>query len=270
MEHPRSSSPIASSRPPPPLRNYVRCVLLVHICSLALVRPAWIDTRGSLHRWRLVLLSALRRRAHLGGGRARCDLQPATAAGALGAPVRAHVIGALQSVGAPAGSDRPKMIGAYLEPGATAALLQVPAVEFTDRVVSLDDVWGSRAARLAEDLADLDEPACIDRFEAALFAAAAVRAFQKIERRCDRTCALDAGGACVDVSAATRRGSRCIAPASDSRVSRSDRGEPQAILPAAALPCRTRLRGSRHGRAVGRSGGGAWVCGPVAHDRRVS
>jgi AraC-like DNA-binding protein len=85
-----------------------------------------------------------------------------------GTSVRAHVIGALSSVGGPAGSDRPKMIGVYLGPGATAALLQVPAVEFTDRVVSLDDVWGSRAARLAEDLADLDGPACIDRFEAAL------------------------------------------------------------------------------------------------------
>lgn len=86
----------------------------------------------------------------------------------FGTPVRAHVIGALRSVGAPAGSDRPKMIGVYLEPGATATLLQVPALELTDRVVSLDDVWGSQAARLAEDLADLDGPACIEHFEAAL------------------------------------------------------------------------------------------------------
>ena len=96
---------------------------------------------------------------------ATCTLQGGWTSGT---PVRAHVIGALRSVGAPAGTVRPKMIGVYLEPGATAALLQVPAVELTDRVVGLDDVWGSQAARLAEDLADLDEPACVDRFEAEL------------------------------------------------------------------------------------------------------
>ena len=44
-----------------------------------------------------------------------------------GTPVRAHAIGALRSVAAPAGNERPAMIGAYFEPGATAALLHVPA-----------------------------------------------------------------------------------------------------------------------------------------------
>lgn len=83
-------------------------------------------------------------------------------------PVGAHAIGALRSVGAPAGSDRPKMIGVYLEPGATATLLRVPANELTDRVVSLDDLWGSQGGRLAEDLADLDESGRVDHFEAAL------------------------------------------------------------------------------------------------------
>ena len=37
-----------------------------------------------------------------------------------GTPVRAHAIGALRRVGAPAGSDRPKMIGVYFEPGAAS------------------------------------------------------------------------------------------------------------------------------------------------------
>jgi len=60
------------------------------------------------------------------------------------------------------------MLGAYLEPGATAGLLQVPARELTDRVVRLDDLWGAAGARLAEDVADLNEPARVDRFEAAL------------------------------------------------------------------------------------------------------
>jgi AraC-like DNA-binding protein len=85
-----------------------------------------------------------------------------------GTPVGARAIGALTHVGAPAGNDRPKMVGAYFEPGATAGLLHVPAAELTDRVVNLDDVWGTAGARLAEDLADLEESARIDRFEAAL------------------------------------------------------------------------------------------------------
>ena len=85
-----------------------------------------------------------------------------------GTPIGAHAIGALTSVGAPAGCDRPEMVGAYFEPGATAGLLHVPASQLTDRVVNLDDVWGSAGVHLAEELADLEEPARIDRFEAAL------------------------------------------------------------------------------------------------------
>jgi AraC-like DNA-binding protein len=104
----------------------------------------------------------------------------------FGTPVVAHAIGALRAVGAPAGSDRPKMIGAYLEPGATAALLQVPAVELTDRVVSLDNLWGPLGARLAEDLADLDEPARVDCFEAALL--------QQLRRAQSRRSHIDAIG----------------------------------------------------------------------------
>lgn len=60
------------------------------------------------------------------------------------------------------------MIGVYLQPWATFALLNVPASELTDRDVNLEDVWGSRSAELAAQIADLDEEARVDRLEAAL------------------------------------------------------------------------------------------------------
>jgi AraC-like DNA-binding protein len=60
------------------------------------------------------------------------------------------------------------MIGAYLKPWATFALLNMPAVELTDQNVSLEDVWGSRTAQLAAQIAELDEAARVDRLEAAL------------------------------------------------------------------------------------------------------
>jgi transcriptional regulator GlxA family with amidase domain len=60
------------------------------------------------------------------------------------------------------------MIGVYFEPGSTSALLRVPAIELTDQVVDLDHLWGSQGARLAEDLAELDEAARVDRLESVL------------------------------------------------------------------------------------------------------
>jgi AraC-like DNA-binding protein len=154
-------------QPSPPLRDYVR--------SYYLFTPAaasWRSPRAVLREVHFAAGDSFCSPRFADGHAsvvvelgATCNLQDGWS---YGGPVRAHVIGALRSVGAPAGTDRPKMLGAYLEPGATAALLRVPAAELTDRVVSLDDVWGSQAARLAEDLAELDGPECIDRFEAAL------------------------------------------------------------------------------------------------------
>ena len=86
----------------------------------------------------------------------------------FGTPVRAHVIGALRTVGGAAGNTRSEMIGVYFEPGSTLALLQVPAMELTDHVVDLEDVWGAQSAPLADELAGLDEEARVDRLEAAL------------------------------------------------------------------------------------------------------
>ena len=85
-----------------------------------------------------------------------------------GTPVCGRAIGALRTVGGAAGSACAEMIGVYLEPGSTSAVLQVPALELTDQVVSLEDVWGSPGARLAEELAALDEAARVDRLEAVL------------------------------------------------------------------------------------------------------
>jgi AraC-like DNA-binding protein len=96
---------------------------------------------------------------------ARCELGRGWT---FGTPVEARAIGALRAVGAPASNAHSEMIGVYLEPGATQALLQVPAAELTDRVANLEHLWGPQAMRLAEDLAELDEPARVDRLEAAL------------------------------------------------------------------------------------------------------
>ncbi len=74
----------------------------------------------------------------------------------------------MRSVGAPAGNAHSEMIGAYFEPGATSALLHVPAGELTDQVVGLEQIWGSRGARLAADLASEDDVSRVDRLETVL------------------------------------------------------------------------------------------------------
>jgi AraC-like DNA-binding protein len=86
----------------------------------------------------------------------------------LGTPVRAQAIGAQQAVAGAVGNARSAMIGAYLEPGSTSALFDVPAAELTDRVVNLDDLWGLAGARVAEDLVECGATARVDRFERAL------------------------------------------------------------------------------------------------------
>ena len=83
-----------------------------------------------------------------------------------GAPVRARVIGPLRTVGGIAGNTRPEMIGVYFTPG--SALLHASAIELTDRIVSLEQIWGSNSRSLAEDIADFPEEARVERLEAAL------------------------------------------------------------------------------------------------------
>jgi AraC-like DNA-binding protein len=60
--------------------------------------------------------------------------QPCSATGAT-------VMGALTRAVQPPGAERSAMIGVYLRPRGSAALLGVPASEVTDRVVPLRDVW---------------------------------------------------------------------------------------------------------------------------------
>ena len=83
----------------------------------------------------------------------------------FGTPLAAHAIGALRRVGGPAPTACAEMIGAYFEPGATEILLQVPAIELTDSIVDLADLWRSQANLLAADIADLDEADRVDRLE---------------------------------------------------------------------------------------------------------
>jgi AraC-like DNA-binding protein len=86
----------------------------------------------------------------------------------FGAPLGAHANGALRIARTPAVSYRPQMLGAFLEQGADLPLLHVRTDELTDRVVSLDDLWGSSSAELPAQIAELDEEDRLDRFEDAL------------------------------------------------------------------------------------------------------
>jgi AraC-like DNA-binding protein len=85
-----------------------------------------------------------------------------------GAPLEARVLGARRLARQAVAHDCSEMVGAYLEPGATVALLGVPAVELTDRTVGLDEFWGSQATHVLADVAELGEAARVDRLEAAL------------------------------------------------------------------------------------------------------
>jgi AraC-like DNA-binding protein len=77
------------------------------------------------------------------------------------------------------------MVGAYLEPGTTSALLQVSAVELTDRIVGLELLWRAASVRLAEDLVEQDEETRVDLLEAALVAR--LRRARDPDRRIDVT-----------------------------------------------------------------------------------
>src|SRR5262245_55142268 len=86
----------------------------------------------------------------------------------FGTPVRAQVIGPLRMVGGDAGPRRAEMIGVFLKPGATSLILRAPSSEVTDLVVDLDHFWGADGARLAEDLAPLEESRRVDLLETLL------------------------------------------------------------------------------------------------------
>jgi AraC-like DNA-binding protein len=78
------------------------------------------------------------------------------------------VLGPMAGVGPTDLGQRSAMIGAYLMPGRVSSFMRVSASELTDRVVALEDLWGTSGSELPAHLAELDEAAAIDRLESAL------------------------------------------------------------------------------------------------------
>jgi AraC-like DNA-binding protein len=86
--------------------------------------------------------------------------------GALGG----RVIGAMRRVKPSLGHGMPAAVGAYLRPGRISGLARLPAGETTDRIVSIDEVWGPAAERLSARLIPLAERARLDLLERTLLA----------------------------------------------------------------------------------------------------
>jgi len=80
---------------------------------------------------------------------------------------RGRLIGAITCVGPVFEATRPAMVGAYFRGGQIPSIAYLPAFEFTDKVVSLEDIW-SAGSRLALELSELSEEQRIDRLEALL------------------------------------------------------------------------------------------------------
>ena len=81
---------------------------------------------------------------------------------------RGTIIGPLREVGRTRGGDLPATVGAFFRPARVAPFLRVAISDLTDRTVAIDDLWGTRAARLAGELCELDEAGRIDRLESVL------------------------------------------------------------------------------------------------------
>ena len=87
-----------------------------------------------------------------------------------GAAASAAVIGAMSVVGGPRAAERAEMLGVYFHAGQAGKFLGAPSSLLTDRIVALDDLWGSLGSQLALELAEADELARIDILERALLA----------------------------------------------------------------------------------------------------
>src|SRR5215813_11785354 len=64
---------------------------------------------------------------------------------------RGRLIGAITCVAPVIEATRPAMVGAYFHGGQIPSIARLPAFEFTDKVVPLEDVW-SAGSRLASEL----------------------------------------------------------------------------------------------------------------------
>jgi len=82
-------------------------------------------------------------------------------AGALSA----HVLGPMTAVAPPPPRGHTVMVGVYLQPARANSLTGLPLSELTNRVLSLDDIWGPTGAGLPEELDAMSEAARIDRLE---------------------------------------------------------------------------------------------------------
>jgi AraC-like DNA-binding protein len=81
------------------------------------------------------------------------------------------VIGPMRRASAVAPNFRrelPAMVGAYLHPAQLSAFARLPSCEVTDRILPIEEVWGSQGLELSERLAMLNESRRIDLFENAL------------------------------------------------------------------------------------------------------
>jgi len=87
-----------------------------------------------------------------------------------GAGVSTAVIGAMSVVGEPRAAERAEMLGVYFRAGQAGKFLGTLGSVLTDRIVALEDLWGSSAATLAFELAEADELSRIDILERALLA----------------------------------------------------------------------------------------------------
>ena len=97
-----------------------------------------------------------------------------------------EVIGPMTVVGPRVAQGRPEMVGVYFRAAQASPFLHLPVSELTDRVVGIDDVWGTAGAALSTDLCGLDEAARVDRLEAALL--------ERLEKHRARTAGIDAAG----------------------------------------------------------------------------
>jgi AraC-like DNA-binding protein len=80
----------------------------------------------------------------------------------------ANVIGPATGVGAPPSSGHAVMVGVYFQPARASQFTGLPLCELTDRILSLEDIWGSKGDDLTTELEEMSESARIDRLESEL------------------------------------------------------------------------------------------------------
>lgn len=78
------------------------------------------------------------------------------------------VIGAMSVVGPASVGERPEMVGVYFHAARVFPLLHLPASELTDRIVALEDLWGSAGSDVPAELSETHEASRVDLLESVL------------------------------------------------------------------------------------------------------